>query len=105
MAPRSMCTCCKHERGHVNCAQVDCIRCTECESTPRVWVRRAGRYAAAAMLGQVSIAQYVHGSADENIALAIRQCMAWPEYDETAGVRVLTVGTPEYDTMIEECAR
>ena len=30
MAPRSMCTCCKHERGHVNCAQVDCVRCDEC---------------------------------------------------------------------------
>ena len=30
MAPRRACTCCKHERGYVNCAQVDCVRCHEC---------------------------------------------------------------------------
>jgi len=35
MAPLSQCTCCKHERGHVNCAQVDCIKCEDCEDMDR----------------------------------------------------------------------
>jgi len=34
--PDDACTCCKHERGYVNCAQVDCLRCDaeECWQCP-----------------------------------------------------------------------
>ena len=45
------------------------------------WVRLSGRYVAAAMLGQVNIAQFAHGTHDENVAGAVALCQSWPEWD------------------------
>lgn len=44
------------------------------------WVRVSGNVAAA-MLGNVNIAQFAHESAAENFRRAVALCQSWPEWN------------------------